>query len=55
MMASRVFGHGGLSVIKLPWDSYAPKKFCGWEVLVIWECEMSDRERLGETLSSFLM
>lgn len=26
----------------------------GWEVLVVWECQMRDKERLRNTLSTFL-
>lgn len=26
----------------------------GWEVLLVWECELRDRERLGNTLRRFI-
>ncbi len=26
----------------------------GWEALVVWECELGDKERVGDTIRSFL-
>lgn len=26
----------------------------GWRILVVWECELTDKERLGNNLASFL-
>ncbi len=29
-------------------------EYLGWSVLIVWECEMRDREQLSETLRRFL-